>query len=135
MHAATPNKTSGEVSARAGSTAPSPIPAAEAEPGTYAAIATPYEGGSHHILTPTPSISGDPSAPLGSDFGEMPAASHRPAALQTAEAAHRVKLQDMLCLAYNLHKGCVKFAYSWFLCCASGCSCSAKQVGWQLSPL
>ena len=97
MHAATPNKTGGDACARAASTAPSPIPAAEAEPGTYAAIATPFEGGSHPILTPTPSISGDPSAALGSDFGQMPAASHRPAALQTAEAAHQVKLQALLC--------------------------------------
>ena len=92
MRAATPNKTGEEASARMASTAPSPAPAAEAEPGTYAAIATPFKGGSHSILNPTPSISGDPSAALGSDFGQTPAASHRPAALQTGEAAHQVKL-------------------------------------------
>ena len=110
MHAATPNKTGREASARAGSTAPSPTPAAEAEPGTYAAIATPFQGGSHPILTPTPSISGDPSA-VGSDFGQMPAASHRPSALQTAEAAHQVKLQILLracCLALYFHRACVE---------------------------
>lgn len=95
MHAATPNRTGGEASARAGSTAPSPSPAAEAEPGTYAAIATPFEGGSHPILTPTPSISGDPSAALGSASGQMPAASYRPAALQTAETAQQVTLQAL----------------------------------------
>ena len=97
MRAATPNKTGVEASARTAGTALSPTPAAEAEPGTYAAIATPFEGGSHPILTPTPSISGDPSAALGSDLAQMPAASHRPAALQTGEAAHQVKLQALLC--------------------------------------
>ena len=32
-----------------------------ASPGTYAATATPFQGGSHSILAPTPSISGKPT--------------------------------------------------------------------------
>ena len=32
-----------------------------ASPGTYAATATPFQGGSHSILPPTPSIRGKPS--------------------------------------------------------------------------
>ena len=104
MHADTPNKTSGEAPARAAGTAPGPAPAAsqgfvapaEAEAGTYAAIATPFEGGSHPILTPTPSISGDPSAALGPASGQISAVTHRPAALQTAEVAQQVKLQALL---------------------------------------
>ena len=34
-------------------------------PGTYAATATPFEGGSHSVLDPTPSMSGNPSQGLG----------------------------------------------------------------------
>ncbi|KAL0040776.1 hypothetical protein WJX79_005242 [Trebouxia sp. C0005] len=42
-----------------------------ASPGTYAATATPFEGGSHSILPPTPSISGKPSLEeAGLGFGQ-----------------------------------------------------------------
>ena len=39
---------------------------AAASPGTYAATATPFQGGSHSLLGPTPSSTGAPSAGSGS---------------------------------------------------------------------
>ena len=89
MHADTPSKAIGEAFARADSeTSPAPAsngPAApaEAEPGTYAATATPFQGGSHSILSPTPSISGEPPAAMGS------APDQAPAAPQSAEVAQQ----------------------------------------------
>ncbi len=44
---------------------------AAASPGTYAATATPFQGGSHSILAPHPSIRGAPSAGLGSVPGQV----------------------------------------------------------------
>lgn len=99
----TPSKAIGEAFARAGSGA-SPAPAApqgpaapaEAEPGTYAATATPFEGGSHSILPPTPSISGEPPAAMGSAPDQAPAVSQASAALQSAQNEQQVQLQALL---------------------------------------
>ncbi len=66
----TPSKGPEESSVQPGGSAFQDLAQPEAaSPGTYAATATPFQGGSHSILAPTPSISGKPSleeAGLGS---------------------------------------------------------------------
>lgn len=106
----TPSKAIGEAFARAGSGA-SPAPAAsqgpaapaEAEAGTYAATATPFQGGSHSILAPTPSISGDPPAAMGSAPDQAPAASQASAALHSTQDEQQVQLQALLCACSLLY--------------------------------
>ena len=57
----TPSKGPEEGSVRPGGSAFQDLAQPEAaSPGTYAATATPFQGGSHSILPPTPSISGRP---------------------------------------------------------------------------
>ena len=60
-------------------------------PGTYAATATPFEGGSHSILDITPSISGNPSQGLGPapSQGVADAGYHSLAALDPAAEAQQ----------------------------------------------
>ncbi len=66
-----------------------------ASPGTYAATATPFQGGSHSILPPTPSSSGKPSleeAGLGPGQGATGVGNNSLTASQPAADPQPVRL-------------------------------------------